>query len=310
MKLCFVGSSLSRTDYETIREANLPVEYLALENLLSAMRIRISSAGVALDLGEAECILRGAHVWYHPGRFDLLEETLVTKDTELNFVARQFRVALAWLERWIAENCVCIDTPAIQRKWSSKIEQLSCFTRHAPEALLESSISCDISLLREGWVVKHLSESRIISSTEAFYTQRLDRQSIQALMNTDMPMPVNIQEFISSSNEYRTYCFGNELSTVVLPRDEATSVVDVHFHPAMLRNTKVEDTRAPRNLIRRLGEATGLRFFAVDYILRDSSPALLEVNPLFSWNWMSAACVDDVLDSFARFMDSPTVGAS
>jgi hypothetical protein len=302
MEPFFVGSEISRPDWKALHDVGLPFRFLDLRELLESLHVRFRNGGVSVRLQGVESSLRGALVWYNPGSFDLLEGTLVGgEDSELGFLSRQFGAALSYFETWLAEQSRCIDSPARQRKWSNKIIQLAGLTRVLPEAVPDTLVVCDPSRLVAGQLVKHASESRMVSGSEAFFAQVLSAATLQRL-RAGPTAPVIAQQFVSASHEYRTFFFGRESSTVEFPRDEQTSMVDVQFHPDRTAAGRVVEAPVEPMFWRRIRDALGLNFFAADYLLLDSSPVLLEVNPLFSWAWMPAPCVDRVADALRRFL--------
>jgi len=285
----FIGSAISKPSWEALQDCGVEVAFLDISDLIRAMRVRLSRGTTVVDFpGLGIDDLPGSVAWYHPGQFEMLSEQFVVQDSELRFVSRQFSAALEFIELWLERNCLCIDSPSRQRKYSNRITQLARLWESDSELLPATIVSSapDPSFL--GMVIKRLSENRYVARSTAFYSRVVDLDALR-LLKLGHPCPMVYQERIDSNIEYRTFCMDQYRVTVKMPRGQGSPVVDMHFHPNTFADAQLASDPAISDVLSSLQHALGLRFMAVDYAVLNTRVKVFEVNPLFSFEWLPKA---------------------
>lgn len=298
MRLVFVGSAATRAEWASLATGYANWEYIDVHELLLQGSVEFSNLGVLASWANPPYSLAGTIVWYNPGSFELLVDGLAGIDSEYGFLKRQFEAWLQFLEEWLAVNARCIDSPIMQRRWSNKVRQLAALAQELPLATLHSRISCDHGG-SVGAVAKHLSESRLISDGVAFFSQVITPKSAEELA-TAFPTPYVRQEIVAASHEFRTFCFRTSSVTVKIPRPPHGDIVDVHNSPSHLSAARLVGSEMITPTLRELQRVTGLQYFAVDYFLIEEGLKIMEVNPVFTWDWLSTECTDAIREAVAH----------
>jgi hypothetical protein len=301
-ELAFLGSKSSLSDWQTLADRGLFIKFWPIAALVSGMQVRFAPEGVTVQ--SQEHIDSEGRIWYNPGTFERLESDSIDQDSEFQFVARQQLAALRFLEAWISSRC--IDSPALQRRWSNKPLQLGQIADRLPDYLAETILTCDPSSLTAEMVVKHVGENRWISEGTAFYTQCATPALLKSLAIRPMA-PVLGQRRLYADYEYRTFRFGDEGVTVRFPMSGGSEVIDLQFHPESVKLAELVDSVVEDSFWAELTRVFDLNIYAVDFVLVDGRPLILELNPAFSWAWLPPRCLDAIAGSVERFLDQPSV---
>lgn len=146
--------------------------------------------------------------------------------------------------------------------------------------------------------MKHLGESRRMSSDEAFYAQELNSDNLSELMAGGPWAPVLAQRPISATEEFRTFAFGKETATIRIPRPPTPGgIYDIQFFPDYVAKAFPASQVVTDGFWSNLGETIGLPIFAVDYVIQDAVPEIFEINPTFSWAWLPNVCIDAIAEA-------------
>lgn len=294
MVTTFIGTPISRADGETLHRSGVTVNFLDLGFILRGLNVTFRKKVMEVDFPGIDKLLSGALIWYQPGSFELLPDVLSQEPQQsVNgsaFTSRQFAAAADFFETWLTQNCLLLDSPSIQRKWSNKLRQLELIARVFPHSLLETRLTSRPIVTGYEAVVKHIGESRLVDGVESFYAQTATPLVISQLAGGPR-IPFMLQERLDSQREYRTYRLGSETVTVSIDRPQDKETVDVHFFPDLLADARVVLSPVPLSFWDRIQEAISLQYFAVDYALREGGCAIFEINPLFSWSWMPPRCL-------------------
>lgn len=279
----FVGADASVPAWRSLNEV-VPLRFVNIGDLLSDLDVRLGGGQGAIVRSRL-ATLAGETIWYQPGQFDMLPESLVSEvDSSYNFLARQFSVALSFVENWLEAHALCVDKPSTQRRWSNRVLQLTEIARAHSDALPQTRIGVSTEETPPGYLLKRLSESRRVAADLDFLAQIPEPTEVASLRRGS-PTPVLIQEVAYSDTEYRTFVLGRHSVTVALPRDRGAPL-DIHADFESFKKARIAETLQP-DLWESVQRALELNFFAVDYVLVEGGwPLIFEVNPLFSWEWL------------------------
>lgn len=296
----FIGSDVSRLDWETLVSSGMDSRFVNIRDLLTAFHVRFDPALASVKLlGEYSIVVDGP-VWYCPGNLDLLPAQIIPDDSELRFLHRQLESVLVFFECWLGRLGVAIDQPETQRRWSNKLLQLMRLADLLPDFVISTQLVGKAPLLQSGNVIKHVSESRSISHTESFFAQVLTGEAIGLLQSSAL-VPLLMQPLISADVEYRSFYFGGNCATVAIPRGSVEGIIDIQYHPDDIARARLVQCPLPVDILEVISRAFGLAFYAVDYIVADARIHILEINPHFSWAWLPPKCVSGVVENFKQY---------
>ncbi len=241
-------------------------------------------------------------VWYLPGQFDMLEEGMVSDDSDACFLARQYRVAVEFFESWMTRNCMLVDAPSRLRRATNRLWQLDRLERFVPSAVLPARVVFRPSEVVPGQVLKRLSESRVVSQDLRFFARRVSGEHVAAGANRFAPMLM--QPEVVASVEYRTFVFGRESVSVELPRVDVGQGVDTHEFGNSAGSATLVDHQHLAEIWSGVTDALEITTYAVDYFAVDGRPRIMEVNPLFGWTSLPGECQREVVAAAGRFVQS------
>lgn len=243
----------------------------------------------------------------------MLDDELVEvaeADSLSSFETRQFSAVLEYFELWLANNCSLADSPQKQRSLSNKLIQLQVIAEDFPANFIDTELISAPDQLASGILVKHLGESRRISSDEAFYAQELDSDQLSALRDGPWT-PVLAQHPVSATEEFRTFTFGRETATICIPRPPTPGLIhDIQFFPDYVAQALPVPPVATDGFWGRLGESMGLSVFAADYVMQGATPKIFEINPTFSWAWLPKVCIDAIAEAARNYFNERDVLAA
>lgn len=266
------------------------------------MQVRFAAKSTTVSF--ADWVAEGRGIWYNPGTFERLECESIRDDTEFQFVSRQHAAALTFLEEWITPNC--LDAPALQRKWSNKPAQLRQLAAHVGNYLPETVLTSDVSMLGSDMVIKHAGENRWMSESTAFFAQTATPELLNSLRQGTMA-PILGQQRLRARHEYRTFRFGHRGVTVCFPKDDSSVMVDLQYHPDRVKRAVLSDPVIEASFWEELNHAFQLNIYAVDFVLLDGGPVIMEINPAFGWAWLPPSCVEGVTSVVRDFLDDVSV---
>jgi len=235
-----------------------------------------------------------------PGQFDLLELQWARQDSERGFLARQFSVALQFLEWALEKSSSFVDPPSALRRATNRLWQYNRLLVDLPGLLPATRLASSPAALRPGQIIKRLSESRVVSDDLRFFARRLTKSDLAG--NYERFAPVIMQEEIFADIEYRSFVFGSKTVTIALPRPSAAQSIDIHEstqnQPSHAFIVEFADLS---QLWTKVGQSLDLTSFAVDFIRVHQSIMILEVNPLFGWSFAPIECQHQIVAAAVDF---------
>ena len=290
----FIGTEVSRVDFEALDDSSLTFVYIDLRTLVSDFEYKIEQTSEQYSSTLAafsECNL----VWYQPGCFDLLPLQLIGQDTSLQYLQRQAMVIISYLEDRLVDLVRLVDKPSDQRRATNRLHQLDAIRTVCPHALLSSMLwhGEDLTTSGEDWVLKSLSESRDIDNNTKAYAQVFDNSHVEPTRN-DFDLPGLAQAIVKNNKEYRSYCIFEEIYTIEISKPKMEKVVDTRYFPEKTKTYTTVDGFLPEEDVQKLRKYLGLNLMTIDYALVGDQAKIFEINPLFSWAWLPSQISSDI----------------
>jgi glutathione synthase/RimK-type ligase-like ATP-grasp enzyme len=275
---------------------NLTLDYKRSEVGINA-RLRLVEA--------ARCVL------FHPSSWEMLAYEPVNSDSTHSFVRRQLAAVEHYVEQRLERLAATVNKPSTSRLMSNKLIQLDRISRRLPNHLLRTQVRSSRPPFPRATIIKHVSESRVISSRLSSYAHFVDRAAERTLSMT-VALPVIAQRRVEAELEYRAYMFGTSDVTLAFQRKQLSgALVDIHQSSAVLN--RPEETRLPKRILRSLHtilRTLELSYGAIDFFLCEGRVVLLEVNPLPSWAWLPSVLRERIDEAMAAFVSSWPAAAS
>jgi hypothetical protein len=304
--VAFVAGSSSHDFQGASEQLGRRFHIVDLWRFLGSLRIDFQPGEVVLysDLISFGALASAGCIYYHPDSWDLFSFSPLTGDTSHCFAKRQLLAVSGFLESWLESSAAVVNRPSVSRKASNKLVQLEMLAQCYPEKLIAASLEPSDSCLHLGRVIKHVSESRMVTDVLSNYARVLDLDSVSVLSESKS-LPILSQELIKQQSEFRAYIFGQETIIFEFYRgNSSASTVDVHLIPDAFAGA--QEFSAPPDVIRNLRQAFvsfGLEYGAVDFFIVDGLLKILEINPLPSWGWLPCRLrerVDEIVVKFSE----------
>ncbi|MGH3156935.1 MAG: ATP-grasp domain-containing protein [Streptosporangiaceae bacterium] len=131
------------------------------------------------------------------------------------------------------------------------------------------------------------------------YPEVVDRRRLNASW-PQPTAPVLVQEFIEHRAELRVYYVSGDIHGFIVTKAAPS---DLWLDPGRVRACTAALSPAVRSATRRIAQALGLNYAALDFLMRDSEPVFLEANPDGDWRWLETrAGTAEVTTAVARML--------
>lgn len=308
--------------------------HLPLSKLRSALGefvvVDTSDANLAVSIGSDRFVLRGAdgevdllkdQCFYYPESFSL--HTLRTTGEELP--NEQRAVALdSWLSVWEAMEAVSLRNPF---SWVNP----PCFARPADnKAMLSffetarhgfrtpaSVVSNDSTRVLEmsaggGLAVKAVSRKEYLGADKLLATQFFSHNELVQFNSDISTCPLLYQPFILSPRQLRVYVFGSEVMVYKINSDHSRAKPDVRVAGDL--EYEIVRSELPSSTIQGICNfvqtTLQLDYVALDFLVEDDSPILIDINPNGVWNWMPAGLANQIDAAFISAIESRVAQAA
>jgi len=303
--MVLLGSAASAPDWKFLAGRSIPIAWSSIPEILTRLNVVLAGEvrGEATVTGIPDSLQESRCVWYNPGAFDQLEDELLADvPPEITrFHRRQVAVVLQFLEDWLPAHCTLADPPSTQRQASNKILQSAALAQIEDCGHIETRFLGDPREAKPGYVLKHISEGRHVSASQALYAQVATEESLSVLSD-GTTTPIIAQRLLEYDTEFRTFSFGGERATVAIPRTRRTDIVDLQFYADEISRAHVCECPVNETIWSSIESALGLTTFAADYVLGAGRPYFFEVNPVFTMSWLPGECLDALAEAVARWV--------
>ena len=180
-------------------------------------------------------------------------------------------------------------------------------------AMTEAGVDTKISLFRNGAEIKNPGdyEGRLfrflpdthITNGENITSPILIDSNNKSDLNS-VPYPFFIEHYFNLKRDVRAYCFGDEHHIFVWDRSEIPSIVDIRTNVESLNVKQIQPTnKFVSNFIERTKEKLQISFFSIDFVSNGDVYIPVDLNPLPTWNWLSARAKELCDGSFKNFCE-------
>ena len=283
------------------------------------LSVSITSDSFILRNGSACIDLLQDHCFYYPESFSLHSLRALGE----GLPDEQKAIALdSWLAVWEAVEAVSLQTPS---RWLNA----PCFARPADNKALLSfydTASHGFSTLKSmtsndrdrvlrasagnGFAVKAVSRKEYLGSDALLATQYFAHSELLEFAGDIATCPLLYQPFVVSPRQLRIYVIGNAVLPFEIVSDHSRLKPDVRVANDL--DYAIDHAVLPATIIDGIREFVRqdlqLSYVALDFLVEDDKPILIDINPNGVWNWMPANLTNEIDTAFISMLRDHFVG--